>query len=661
MGKVRTIQNSMNGGELSPRLRGRTEIPRYLHGLEQCRNALPLAEGGAIRRPGTRYVAPAAKNDVRLIPFKITSSGAVVGWVLEFTDDAIRFFSNGAQILSGGNPYSIVSPYQTADLAGLRYEQNENTLYIFHENYSPYIIERVADDNWTITALMDIATLYDRFPFNRPSGTTAIQLKTSAQTGNVTVTASANFFVAGHVGVVFLIHDGYVKITAITNPTTASATIYGVVGSLSYDAEWTETAWSNHRGWPRAGTFFEQRLILAGSKTYPNTVWGSTVGVYLSDAVYGKLIQFYQGANANDPFSFTCSEIESLIQHLSKNKSIYAFSAEAIITIDGAADQALTSSTPDIKVRAEYNSSSKVRPLKIGNTLYFASATGKRFRSIEYSLERDNYYAPNLALFASHMLDSYGLQELVYCAEPNNIAWAITAGGKLISITIEKEQDVAAWAQHPVATDAIYKSIAAIPKSTGEAEVWLAVTRTVNGSTVTYIEYIDYTLNTDSALTASATPAKTTWTGFDHLEGKTVDVVADGYDAGTFTVTSGDITLPYPAAAVQVGLNYITTIKDLPLDLAQQGTSVQGSNMAVGKIRVRLLESAGCTVNGERIALKRFGPDLLDTPAETFTGDKVLSNLNRSTEPEASQVTIIQDRPLPLTVLAIIKQVAIND
>ena len=43
-----------------------------------------------------------------------------------------------------------------------------------------------------------------------------------------------------------------------------------------------EDVWSNTRGWPRSATFHEGRLYFGGSKSRPNTIWGSRVIDYFN-------------------------------------------------------------------------------------------------------------------------------------------------------------------------------------------------------------------------------------------------------------------------------------------------------------------------------------------------------------------------------------------
>lgn len=89
---------------------------------------------------------------------------------------------------------------------------------------------------------------------------------------------------------------------------------------------------------------------------------------------------------------------------------------------------------------------------------------------------------------------------------------------------------------------AFFESVASIPSESDDV-IYVLVRREVNGETVRYVEVFDSTLNTDSAVTGSSSEGATTWTGLSHLNGKTVDVVADGSVMPQATVTDGQITL----------------------------------------------------------------------------------------------------------------------
>jgi hypothetical protein len=153
------FQTSFASGEWSPKLQSRVDIQKYHAGAALLRNFfVDYSGGGASTRQGTAFIAQAGANGARLIPFQPSTT---LSYVLEFGQNYIRFYSNGAQILSGGLPYQISSPYATADLfpnpttgnPGLKFVQDVTSLIICHPNYAPQILTINSATNWQLTAI----------------------------------------------------------------------------------------------------------------------------------------------------------------------------------------------------------------------------------------------------------------------------------------------------------------------------------------------------------------------------------------------------------------------------------------------------------------------------------------------------------------------------
>uniref|UniRef100_UPI003AF7C76D hypothetical protein n=1 Tax=Micrococcus sp. F3Y TaxID=3402627 RepID=UPI003AF7C76D len=89
-----------------------------------------------------------------------------------------------------------------------------------------------------------------------------------------------------------------------------------------------------------------------------------------------------------------------------------------------------------------------------------------------------------------------------------------------------------------------------------------------------------------------------TWGGLGHLDGKTVDIVADGVVMQQQVVTGGQVTLPRNAFNVNIGLNFVTRIKTLTPEVQGGAGSAQGNSMRIGEITLRFLDTTGCKVEG---------------------------------------------------------------
>lgn len=92
------IINSLNSGELSPYVYGRTDYAKYKSGLALCRNFFPDARGGILNRAGTRYVGNVVDSTTpnRLIPFTFNTLQA---YALVFGNQTMRVIKDGAYVL----------------------------------------------------------------------------------------------------------------------------------------------------------------------------------------------------------------------------------------------------------------------------------------------------------------------------------------------------------------------------------------------------------------------------------------------------------------------------------------------------------------------------------------------------------------------------------
>ena len=187
-----------------------------------------------------------------------------------------------------------------------------------------------------------------------------------------------------------------------------------------------------------------------------------------------------------------------------------------------------------------------------------------------------------------------------------------------------------------------------------ENQVWVIVERIINGATVKYVEYLDSTLNQDSALSGTVTGSSTTVTSLDHLEGETVQVLIDDAVYPKQKVTSGAVTVSLPSTfaskTIEVGLGYKSKLKTLNVEAgASSGSTAQARKKRYNEVIVRFFETVGATVNSDQIPF-RSSADEMGAPIPAFTGDKKVTNLGWDRN---GQITVEQTQPLPMTVLMI--------
>lgn len=241
------------------------------------------------------------------------------------------------------------------------------------------------------------------------------------------------------------------------------------------------------------------------------------------------------------------------------------------------------------------------------------------------------------------------------------------AGSGFLTITTEDATRLAVTSE----TQPIVESVAVIPGDLNEDQVWMIVQRTINGSTVRYVEYltsVDFggvtndAFYVDSGLTYSGSPA-TSISGLNHLEGETVTILADGAAHSNKIVSSGAITLDRSASKVHVGLGYTSTLRTMRIEGGSVDGVSQGKVKRIHDVTVRLYETVGAKVGASASATDvipfRSSADPMDQALGLYTGDKTIE-FDNGYDTDGF-VTVVQDQPLPLTLLGIYARLEVFD
>jgi len=413
-----------------------------------------------------------------------------------------------------------------------------------------------------------------------------------------------------------------------------------VVGSGTGKAN--VSPWYTSNGFPRAVSFYEQRLFLAGTSTYPQTLWGSKTADYEN---------FTQGTGlADESLEYVIATNRvNVIRWLQPSRDLILGTAGGEFKVGRPTGQPLTPSNVMVTQQTTYGSWT-IPPIQIGSAILFVQRARRKLREFSYMYQTDGYIAQDMTLLAEHITSGY-LQDMDYQQEPDSIVWACSADGKLLSMTYERPEDVVAWARHDV--DGLVQSVAVITNITQD-QLWILVRRTIGGITKNYVEYLDPDLNVDSGLTGTVTYALSTVSGLDHLEGETVSVVIDGAVFPNEIVSGGEITPSVPstwttAVTIEVGLPYVSVLKTMRVEAGSQAGTAQGRKKRWNEVMVRLLDTTGVIINGDQVPF-RTSADLMGSGLGLFTGDKRVTNLGWDRD---GIIEIKQEQSLPMTVLGI--------
>ena len=663
---------SFVSGEFSPKMDGRTDFEKYSSGAKTLENFLVHPQGAATRRVGTQFIAEVKSSaaKTRLIPFEFSTTQT---YILEFGNTYIRFFKDKGQILSGGSAYEISSPYLTAELFDIKFAQSADVMYITHPNHEVMKLSRTGHTSWTL-AEVD----FTDGPYLATNTTATTLTPAQAATGsNINITASAVTGINGgagfqttDVGRIISFNGGKAKITARSSTTVVACTITTAFTNTNATAAFNLGAFSDTTGHPSCVSFFEQRLVFAGTTDEPQTLFFSKAGDYENMTT---------GTNADDAMVYTIASNQvNAIRYMKAVRTLVVGTTggEFTVSADGT-DASITPTNITIKKQSSFGSAN-VDAIPAGNAILFLQKAKRKIRELQYNFDSDGYQAPDLTILNETVTDT-GINEMSYQQEPGSNIWCVRDDGVLACLTYQRSENVIAWSRHIFggafgSGKAVCESVASISGVLTEDEVWVIVKRTINGATKRFVEcFSDFDFDETSATSfkfldshlSYSGSATTTLSGLSHLEGQTVSILGDGATHANKVVNgSGQITLDRSVTSACVGLAYDSILQTMRIEGgAAEGTS-QGKTKRISKVVLRLFETVGVKVGPSLTNLEtipfRTTSSLLSNPVDTLlSGDKEIE-FNDDYNSDGF-IFIKQDQPLPCSILAIYPTLVTSD
>jgi len=630
LAKVAPIQTNFNGGEVSPLVYGRPDLDKYKTGLKTCLNFIPLLQGPAMRRPGTKHIVEVKDSTkaVRVVRFEFSTEQA---YILEFGDLYVRFIKNRGQIVSG-TPVELTTTYAEADLFQLQFSQSADVLYVTHPNYPPRKIERASDTSWSITNI----TFNDGPYFN--TNTTDTTFTLGGTTGSVSVTASAitginndTGFQTTDVGRQIRWEDAagnwtYLVITAYTSTTVVTATIDGPDASATTATTvWRLGIWSETTGYPSTSTFHQNRLVFGGATDTPQRIDLSRTGDFENFAPTDPDGTVLDDSGATTTLSADTVNAIRWMSDDEKGLVVGTVGGEWVVRPN---DNGGVLTPNNIQgTRSSAFGSANFRPVRVGRAIVFIQKSLKKVRELAYVFEDDGFRAPDMTLISEHITQP-GVVQLSYQSEPQSVVWMCLTDGQLVGMTYDRDQQVIGFHRHTLGgfsdqydtTIAKVESVASIPNPTGTAdELYVVVNRYINGATKRYIEYLtpfwDATTNqedaffVDSGLTLDS---PSTITGITKASPGVVTSTSHPFSNGDIVRLNGVIGMTevngkvYKVASVATNTFELTDRDDADVDTSGFSTYQTG-----GEIRERVTSISGLShLEGETVTILGEGSPL---------------------------------------------------
>jgi len=629
---------------------------------------------------------------------------------------------------SGGTAGKIVedtTTYTEAQVFELNFVQSADVLYLAHKDHEPAKLTRTTATSFTLTDIDFIDGPW------LDENTTDTTMYFSAETGTVTVTASAPVFSSDDVGrfirtreILEIAHDewaagtsyvnnatvrynghvyrqvtgstetsgntppvhltgtetygnidweyrhdefGHVRITAFTSATVVTAVVhedqYGndtlpdsSVGSGNANTRWSLGAFGGDQGYPRAVAFYEERLYFAGTTGQPQTIFGSKTADFEN---------MTPGTNDDDAINITIASGQvNVIRHMIPGRFLQIMTTSSEFTLSGGTGTQPVTPTSVNVLRETTFGSGDVRPLRAGASTIMVQKGLEKVKEVTFDLDTDGLVGRDLTILAEHLTRG-GVTDMVWQQEPELVLWFVHSDGTLVGLSYDPQNQTIGWHTHPMGNSGIVESITAIP-SGAEDQVYLSVKRTINSATVRHVVFMENiyfgtdvadAFYVDSGLTYDSS-ATTTISGLNHLEGETVQILADGSAHPDKVVSGGVVTLDRSASTVHVGYSYDSKMQTLRLEAGADDGVSQGKIKRIHGVTVRFIDTVGAEVGPDEDGLDRIpfrdSSMAMDEAVPMFDGDKEITF--PSGYDNDARVFVRQTQPLPMTILAVMRR-----
>lgn len=494
MPNANRVLSNYVGGIVSPKMHARIDLPAYQRSVAECRNFITFPEGGARYRNGTVYVSLTRQNKKAVfIPFQFSDQQS---YLIEATDLKFRFYKDNGLVLESNKTITgvtnaapgvfTVTAHGYADGDQVFISTLPGTKRVSN-NY--YIVDNATTNTFTLTSLFGVA---------------------------LDTTDSGTYTGAGAVARVYEVTTPYKEIDLPYLQYAQSADTMYIVNQeyeprkliRSGHADWDLDVYvrsadfiSDANDYPRAICFNDSgRLLMAGSKNNPATVWASKAPSHgITD-----FDDFSDGINATDAIIFTLAAVHGKVDSIQwltmTSKFLVAGTFSGIRRIYGATVDEPISPTSLTAKSVNTRGCAYTQPVTDGTNLFYIQIGNQAVRSLEYDLQEDGYETIDRNLISSQ-LSKPGIKQMTQQQGDPYVIWVVRDDGRLLGLTFKEREDISGWHQHFISGSyvnangvPVYNAkvlwASYMPRPFSDEQLWLVVERNIGGNTVRSVEYV---------------------------------------------------------------------------------------------------------------------------------------------------------------------------
>lgn len=436
--RQQTLNTSFSSGQLDELMEGRRDTKIYKTGARRLENFSLLVQGGVRTRPGWARWGSANIDSFTAIlrPFIFNEDQA---YIVRFKDPGgggpttIHIWNESVGTFSG--PYSSASFYTGNE--NIRVSQRGDVMIVTDASGAnpPFVLTRTGAATFTwaqfafeTDALTCAGGQCKTFQPYYKFAAAAVTLTPSATTGVITLTTSANHWVAGHANTFVRYAGKQCYITSYVSATVVNAQVIETLGATTADTNWDEQGFSAVNGWPLANAFHKGRFWFGGSQSLPAHVFSSKVAAFFNFDVGTGL----DDESIQAPIDATAV---NTIVHLVSHTTLAVFTDSAEFYIPETDSAPLTPSSFAPRRVSSYGSADAV-PVVFDEAILFVQKNNAVVREFVYDDLQQNYTSRAVSLVSTDII-----QDVVETA----VQYGVEAGSEQYAYFVRSDGSVAVY------------------------------------------------------------------------------------------------------------------------------------------------------------------------------------------------------------------------
>lgn len=220
------------------------------------------------------------------------------------------------------------------------------------------------------------------------------------------------------------------------------AEVVGGINKSFSTSSYALGAWSEKNGYPGHVAIYQERLVYAGNKAKPVTLWMSKTNGW---------DDFELGPDSTSSITATlATDKYDKIQWILPNKNGILVGTQYSEFSLGGGDGGVATADNITATMTSGIGSSSVGADTFGTATIMVKTGGTELYRIDYNTLSEESAGNQISLLASHLFEEDPVVDMFSIKAPSNMLFCLHESGKISSLTYEPEYGVTGWAQHHI-------------------------------------------------------------------------------------------------------------------------------------------------------------------------------------------------------------------